>query len=175
MQLARDRTSIQWALGDWLRYGEGRGDFGEYYAQAADFTQYSEGTLQNFVWVCGRYEISRRNEKLSFSHHSIIAALHPKVQDRLLALAVERGWSSRELDHEADPFRDTPKYKVKTSQPERPDPPAGMTYIPLYIEGTRAEVQPRLNAILAGYDENVIVHVDYYVVGAAESVGEALP
>jgi hypothetical protein len=116
MKLARMRTSVQWSIGDWLLYGEGRGDWGETYAQAVDFTQYSEQTLQNFVWVCGRWEFSRRKE-ISFTHHAVIAALHPRVQDRFIQLAIERKWSSRELDHECDPFRDKPKYAAKPTPP----------------------------------------------------------
>lgn len=172
IKLARMRTSVQWSIGDWLLYGEGRGDWGETYAQAMDFTQYSEQTLQNFVWVCRRWDFSRRKE-ISFTHHAVIAALHPRVQDRFIQLAIERGWSSRELDRECDPFRDKPKYAAKeTPPPPQPDPPAGMTYTPLYIEGTRAEVQPRLNKILDGYDENDVIHVDYYFVKQVEPLGE---
>ena len=41
-----------------------------------------------FGWVAGQIEPSRRRDTLSWSHHSEVAALEPKVQDHLLDLAV---------------------------------------------------------------------------------------
>ena len=38
-------------------------------------------TLANEKYVSSRFEISRRRESLSFSHHSEVAALEPKQQD----------------------------------------------------------------------------------------------
>lgn len=75
----------QWGLGDWIRYGNAK--FGERYATASRITGYDAQTLMNMVYVASRYEISRRRESLSWSHHEAAAALDPKEQDRWLDLA----------------------------------------------------------------------------------------
>jgi hypothetical protein len=172
IKLARMRTSVQWSIGDWLLYGEGRGDWGETYAQAMDFTQYSEQTLQNFVWVCGRWHFSRRKE-ISFTHHAVIAALHPAVQDRFIQLAIERGWSSRELDHECDPFRDKPKYAAKPEPPEpTPAPVTVSAWLHEHVEGPAEEVKANIDKQLARFSAGDVVHVEYWLVTAAEPLGE---
>jgi hypothetical protein len=76
----------QWGLGDWIRYGNRR--FGERYAWAARVTAYDVQTLMNMVYVASRFEISRRRENLSWSHHETLAALEPREQDVWLDRAV---------------------------------------------------------------------------------------
>lgn len=71
--------------GDMMRYGERT--WGEYYAQAVDVWMLKYGSLANYASVCSRIDISRRREKLSFSHHSEVAYFEPKVQDAILNLA----------------------------------------------------------------------------------------
>jgi N6-adenosine-specific RNA methylase IME4 len=66
-------SSIQFALGDWLRYGERK--WGEKYAQAVAQTGKSEQTLTDYVWVASAVEISSRNENLTFAHHKAVAPL----------------------------------------------------------------------------------------------------
>lgn len=41
--------------------------------------------------------MSRRRDNLTWTHHYEVAPLEPAEQDRLLALAEEKGWSVREL------------------------------------------------------------------------------
>lgn len=79
----------QWWIGDWIRYGKAR--FGERYVQASRVTGYDNQTLMNMVYVASRFEISRRREELSWSHHETVAALESGEQDRWLDLvAAER-------------------------------------------------------------------------------------
>jgi hypothetical protein len=54
-------------------------------------------TCANAAAVCRAFEISRRRETLSFSHHETVAALAPAEQDRLLGEADRQGWSRQEL------------------------------------------------------------------------------
>ncbi len=75
----------QWWLGDWIRYGNAR--FGERYARAAQITHYDAQTLMNMVYVASRFEISRRRENLSWSHHAELASLDPHSQDLWLERA----------------------------------------------------------------------------------------
>ena len=87
--------AVRWWLGDWLRYGEGRGDWGEMYSQALNAGSY--GGLRNCAWLAGVFELSRRRDNLSWSHHAEVAALEVSEQDRLLDAAEEDGWSHRKL------------------------------------------------------------------------------
>lgn len=70
--LLRAGSAVQWAIGDWLIYGEGR--YGEDYAQAINDTHLSIKTLQNIVYVVCVFRFSRLRENLSFSHHAEVAA-----------------------------------------------------------------------------------------------------
>jgi hypothetical protein len=86
---------IQWLLGDWLRYGNAR--FGERYSRASTITGYDTQTLMNMVYVASRFEISRRREKLTWSHHETLASLPSESQDRWLNLTLEHGWAVSDL------------------------------------------------------------------------------
>jgi hypothetical protein len=86
---------IQWLLGDWIAYGNAK--FGERYARASKISGYDPQTLMNMVYVASRFEISRRRENLSWSHHETIAALHHEEQDRWLDQAEANRWSVADL------------------------------------------------------------------------------
>lgn len=87
--------SSQWWIGDWILYGNTK--FGERYARAARITGYDVQTLTNMVYVASRYEISRRREKLSWSHHESLAALTPAEQDHWLDQAAAERLSVADL------------------------------------------------------------------------------
>lgn len=75
----------QWWLGDWINYGNAR--FGERYTRAAKLTGYDVQSLMNMVYVASRFEISRRRENLSWSHHAALAALDEASQELWLERA----------------------------------------------------------------------------------------
>lgn len=75
-------AGVQWWLGDWLRYGEGK--FGERASQATTAHGYEYQTLANFAYVAGKFPVSRRRENLTWSHHAAVAALEPDEQDAVL-------------------------------------------------------------------------------------------
>ena len=87
--------STNWWVGDWLRFGQRR--YGDRYPEASELTGYDEKTLRNFAYVAGRFEMSRRRDNLSWSHHAELAALEPDDQDYWLERAVERHLSVRRL------------------------------------------------------------------------------
>lgn len=87
--------SIQWLLGDWIAYGNAK--FGERYARAAKITGYDTQTLMNMVYVATRFPISRRREKLSWSHHETLASLEPEAQDKWLDEASRHRWAVSDL------------------------------------------------------------------------------
>ncbi len=84
-----------WWIGDWVRYGATR--YGRRYAVAAAVTRYDEQTLMNMVYVATRFEISRRRESLSWSHHAELAAIDREEQERWLDRAVAEKLSVREM------------------------------------------------------------------------------
>jgi hypothetical protein len=75
----------QWWLGDWIHYGNAR--FGERYTRAVKLTGYDAQSLMNMVYVASRFEISRRRENLSWSHHAALAALDIDSQEYWLSRA----------------------------------------------------------------------------------------
>jgi hypothetical protein len=77
--------SAGWWIGDWLSYGNHA--FGERYARASRITGYDAQSLMNMAYVASRFDVSRRREKLSWSHHAEIAALEPEEQDYWLTRA----------------------------------------------------------------------------------------
>ena len=76
-----------WWIGDWIRYGSAK--YGEKYEAAARITGYDVQSLMNMAYVASRFEISRRREKLSFSHHCELAAL-PLGEQELWLDRIER-------------------------------------------------------------------------------------
>jgi hypothetical protein len=84
-----------WWIGDWIRYGNAR--YGEKYGAAARVTGYDVQTLMNMAYVASKFEISRRREKLSFSHHAELAALPADEQERWLDQAERERLSLRRL------------------------------------------------------------------------------
>lgn len=78
----------QWWIGDWLHYGVAR--WGEKYAEAARITGYDCATLRNMAWVASRFPVSLRSDKLTWSHHVLLAPL---------AEAKQRYWIDRATEH----------------------------------------------------------------------------
>lgn len=75
--LKRMEKSVQWWIGDWLRFGERK--YGQMYSQALDGTNFSYGSLANMKYVAEHVESSRRRENVPFSHHQEVASLSPAV------------------------------------------------------------------------------------------------
>lgn len=87
--------SIQFWIGDWIRYGEH--EYGEKYSQAVEATNLDYQTLQDAVYVAQNVPISLRNENLSFSHHRAVASLPQTSQKKWLDRAEREELSYREL------------------------------------------------------------------------------
>ncbi|HEU4943775.1 MAG TPA: hypothetical protein VFT10_01295 [Solirubrobacterales bacterium] len=79
----------QWWIGDWIRYGTAK--WGEKYAEAARVTGYDVASLRNMAWVASRFDLSLRSDKLTWSHHVLLAPFEPDEQRHWLQRAeVER-------------------------------------------------------------------------------------
>lgn len=75
----------QWWVGDWIRYGNAR--WGEKYAEAARVTGYDVASLRNMAWVAAQFDLSLRSDKLSWSHHVLLAPLGVEDQRRWIERA----------------------------------------------------------------------------------------
>lgn len=94
----------QWWIGDWVRYGASR--WGEKYAEAARVTGYDVASLRNMAWVASRFDLSLRNDKLTWSHHVLLAPLEPDAQREWLLRASEERLSVADLRIELRALRE---------------------------------------------------------------------
>jgi hypothetical protein len=85
----------QWWIGDWIRYGTSR--WGERYAEAARVTGYDVGSLRNMAWVASQFDSSLRSDKLTWSHHVLLAPFDPDQQQHWLERALEERLSVADL------------------------------------------------------------------------------
>lgn len=88
------RTSA-WLIGDLLNHIERA--YGETYAQAAEATGLSKGTLMNYTSVCSHIPRSRRRASVPFSTHAEVAYLPPEEQEDWLKKASQNQWTKAEL------------------------------------------------------------------------------
>jgi len=113
-QLIGMKDAIQWALGDWMMYGETMG-WADRYAQAMDETRYSYNYISNCTWVARQFESDRRRVgRLSWSHHRVVAGLERVDQAYWLDFA-ERNQLSR------DQLRMVIKDSAETPAPSNED------------------------------------------------------
>ena len=87
-----------WWIGDWVRYGTAR--YGDRYGPAAKVTGYDIQSLRNMAYVAGRFDVPRRRDALSFSHHAELAGLPLEEQDLWLDRAEAGTLSVRSLRSE---------------------------------------------------------------------------
>jgi hypothetical protein len=85
----------QWWIGDWIRYGSAR--WGEKYAEAARITGYDVASLRNMAWVASQFDLSLRSDKLTWSHHVLLAPLETEDKRFWLARAQEERLSVADL------------------------------------------------------------------------------
>jgi hypothetical protein len=97
----------QWWIGDWIRYGVAA--WGEKYAEAARITGYDTGTLRNMAWVASQFDLSLRNDKLSWSHHALLAPLTIEEKRSWLARAARDRLSVADLRAELRGGRSQPR------------------------------------------------------------------
>lgn len=95
-RLVRIREFTNFAIGDWLCYGEGK--YGEMFAQAASETGIPEDRLTILKYVSMHVAPARRIDRPNFwSHHREVASLEPGKQTWWLEKSAENNWTVREL------------------------------------------------------------------------------
>ncbi len=98
----------QWWIGDWVRYGTAR--WGERYVEASRITGYDVTSLRNMAWVASRFgNLSLRSDKLTWSHHVLLAPLEPEDAQRWIERAAEERWSVSDLRVELRSHRREPR------------------------------------------------------------------
>lgn len=91
-QLDQIEGAIHWWIGDLVSSYEGR--YGSI-KEIADALPFKYGTVYDDKYVASRYELSSRNESLSFKHHRIVAPLENRQE--WLEEAIKKHWSARDL------------------------------------------------------------------------------
>lgn len=84
---------IQFALGDWLAWGELT--YGEMASQGLDDIDY--GLLRSYKWVSGAIPMSLRKDTITWSHHKEIAGVAPELREHYLYLAESDNLTVRAL------------------------------------------------------------------------------
>jgi hypothetical protein len=105
--------SSAWWVGDWLLFG--KRTYADRYQTAIERTGFDYQTLRNYAWVASRFEPSRRQDNLSFSHHAEVAALEADDQDEWLRRALVEGWSRNTLRNEIRKQRGESRFVTRTA------------------------------------------------------------
>lgn len=106
---------VAWWIGDWVNFGNVK--FGEKYSRAARITGYDVKSLMNMAYVASRFELARRREALSWSHHAELAAQPPDEQERWLAFAEDKHLSVRGLRDELRTWRSRQNAEDRKAKP----------------------------------------------------------
>lgn len=101
--LFRIQGAWQWWVGDWINYGEKK--YGETHKAAIEVTGKTYGSVRNVASIANCFELSRRRDNLSWSHHAEVAGLEVEEQDRLLDRAEQDGWSRNKLREEVSAIK----------------------------------------------------------------------
>lgn len=111
--------SSQWWVGDWVRYGTER--WGEKYAEAARITGYDVHSLRNMAYVASRFDLSRRRDNLTWSHHAEVAAFEPGDQELWLDRASGERLSVSDLRIELRTARRADRIEAPEDDADPPD------------------------------------------------------
>jgi len=93
-------NAANWALGDLIIYGEGRGDWGEMYSQYVDLTARSYTTIVQAARVSKEFppgEMREMADRASWSHHREALRAPREVRVQLLRDSCDYDWTRDEL------------------------------------------------------------------------------
>lgn len=97
--LQKTGRGAMWWIGDWLNYGERK--WGERYKEAIETTGHAYQTLRNAAWVAREFsDLSLRKDKLSWSHHLLLASVPEPRRSALMQQAEAEGWTRNRLKQE---------------------------------------------------------------------------
>lgn len=93
------RDASAWAIGDLLVYAEAVYGVNEM-AQIAESTGRAPDQVGRYMRVSGKVDRAQRRRELSWTHHRIVASLVPAEQTHWLDKAVQKRWTSGELQEQ---------------------------------------------------------------------------
>lgn len=129
---------IQWALGDWIVFGENHPDstFRERASQAVEFAKRKVKTLQNYATVAKAIDKSRRrdSDEVDFSTHAEVASLPEDEQEKILARAAD-DMDYSTLHARRDAKRVKRKLKLIPDEVDLIHAPEVQEYLDKYIDG----------------------------------------
>jgi len=88
-----------WAIGDWLTYGDGRGEYGQTYVEAARITGRSFESLSQSARVSREFPIDHRGYPVPWSIYRESLRLDPGDRDHALRAAVQQRWTRDQFAH----------------------------------------------------------------------------
>jgi len=93
---------VQFAVGDWLAYGETQREWGNIYKEAEERFEVPAGTLAQWKRVSNAIPPCKRLHELSWSHHHMVASAPAETRDRLLKLALDKQMTVAKLKKEVE-------------------------------------------------------------------------
>lgn len=91
--LAGIANRTTWAIGDWLVYAGGRGDYGEFYQEACAITGRSLESLSQHARVSQAFPINRRAVAVPWSFYREALRLPEHERQRSLLIAEQNHWT----------------------------------------------------------------------------------
>lgn len=126
-ELAADDSNRRFMIGDWIAEGAAKWDHTVYIMAGAIFPNMQKATLRNLAFVARAVPTSLRNDVLSWSHHTAVAAFadQPDIQKELLdyaadAILSDEGMTVAEFRRHINkkyPADNCPSNNPSTSQP----------------------------------------------------------
>src|ERR1041385_8007667 len=97
-EIDRANNGLQWAIADWLNYGQ-RNNYGDKYGVQIRETGLKYKTLVNIAAIGRAYEFAQRfRHPITFSHHRLVVAMHPDARRAWLIKAEQNEWSYTQLE-----------------------------------------------------------------------------
>lgn len=81
-QLGDAGRSIGFLIGDWLNYGDGKGEWGDTYTEAMRITGLEYKTLRDYASVSRKVQLSLRNDNLAYELHKKVAPLKDETEQK---------------------------------------------------------------------------------------------
>jgi hypothetical protein len=97
-KIAAMANATNWAIGDWLCYGNGRDDWGGTYETAHRLTGRSFESLSQYARVSRDYPHDQRQTTVCWTVHRAAVVLPPEDRARALACAAANGWTRDDMD-----------------------------------------------------------------------------
>lgn len=89
-KLGEAGRSLGFLIGDWLNYGNGKGQWGDTYTEAMRITGLEYKTLRDYASVSRKIKLSLRNDNLAFELHKKIAPIKDESEQRKWLEVAER-------------------------------------------------------------------------------------